>query len=388
MNLLPYLSINILLFLLSLPYASPVSFQILQFSANATGISYEGDAEPVDGVVELTNKVQYVGRVGRATYAERVPEWDSHHRKFSDFNTKFSFLIDKKGQGTYGSGFAFYLAPWGYQIPPNSGGGSIGLFNNTSRDIPGNQVVLVEFDYYVDEWDPSYQHVGININSIDSVAETRWNPNLHDGEITEVWIKYNATTTYLSVYWSYKNHHADSKGEITSLSYIIDLKNILPEWISVGFSASTSQYGERHKILSWQFYSSLDGVLPPNKIFAEVIRILAGSVIILILALFVWQTVVLWWDWLRRMIRERREAISMVQETSDISSTFEEDESDAGSLTFCDPDITHSFSNNERNAVDVDIATKTIETNRSLRHATLVQLKGRCHDGGLTIQCQ
>ncbi|KAL6227676.1 hypothetical protein ACLB2K_001633 [Fragaria x ananassa] len=190
MNLLPYLPINILLFLLFVPDASPVSFQILQFSANATGISYEGDAEPVDGVVELTNKVQYVGRVGRATYAERVPLWDSHHRKFSDFNTKFSFLIDKKGHGTYGSGFAFYLAPWGYQIPPNSsGGGFIGLFNNTSRDIPGNQVVLVEFDYYVDEWDPSYQHVGININSIDSVAETRWNPNLHNGEITEVWIK-------------------------------------------------------------------------------------------------------------------------------------------------------------------------------------------------------
>nr|XP_011457651.1 PREDICTED: L-type lectin-domain containing receptor kinase IX.1-like [Fragaria vesca subsp. vesca] len=306
MNLLPYLRINILLFLLSLPYASPVSFQILQFSANATGISYEGDAEPVDGVVELTNKVQYVGRVGRATYAERVPLWDSHHRKFSDFNTKFSFLIDKKGQGTYGSGFAFYLAPWGYQIPPNSGGGFIGLFNNTSRDIPGNQVVLVEFDYYVDEWDPSYQHVGININSIDSVAETRWNPNLHNGEITE-------------------------------------------------------------------FYSSLDGVLPPNKIFAEVIRILVGSVIILILAVFIWQTVVLWWDWLRRIIRERRETISsLVQETSDISSTLEDDESDAGSLRFCDPDITHSFSNDERNAVDVDIATKTTETNCSLRHITLV----------------
>ncbi|XP_004289522.1 PREDICTED: L-type lectin-domain containing receptor kinase IX.1-like [Fragaria vesca subsp. vesca] len=357
MNLLPYLRINILLFLLSLPYASPVSFQILQFSANATGISYEGDAEPVDGVVELTNKVQYVGRVGRATYAERVPLWDSHHRKFSDFNTKFSFLIDKKGQGTYGSGFAFYLAPWGYQIPPNSGGGFIGLFNNTSRDIPGNQVVLVEFDYYVDEWDPSYQHVGININSIDSVAETRWNPNLHNGEITE----------------SYKNHHANSTREITSLSYIIDLTNILPEWISVGFSASTSQYGERHKILSWQFYSSLDGVLPPNKIFAEVIRILVGSVIILILAVFIWQTVVLWWDWLRRIIRERRETISsLVQETSDISSTLEDDESDAGSLRFCDPDITHSFSNDERNAVDVDIATKTTETNCSLRHITLV----------------
>nr|XP_011457652.1 PREDICTED: L-type lectin-domain containing receptor kinase IX.1-like [Fragaria vesca subsp. vesca] len=66
-------------------------------------------------------------------------------------------------------------------------------------------------------------------------------------------------------------------GEIMSLSYITDLTNILPEWISVGFSASTSQYGERHKILSWVFDSSLDGVLPPNKKFTEVLRILAGS---------------------------------------------------------------------------------------------------------------
>ncbi|XP_062007088.1 lectin 7-like [Rosa rugosa] len=338
----------------------------------ATSIIYEGDAEPVDGVVELTNKVLYVGRVGRATYAKRVPEWDSHNRKFSDFNTHFSFLIDKKGRGTYGSGFAFYLAPCGYQIPPNSGGGFLGLFNKTTSDVPGNQVVLVEFDYYTDdEWDPACQHVGINSNSIASEVYTPWKVNLHNGETTEVWINYNATTRNLSVQWSYKNHPADRMEETTSLSYIIDLTKILPEWVSIGFSASTSQYGERHKILSWQFDSSLDAIPPAEDTkLIRVIRYLAFSVIILIIGVFTLKTAELWWQWLKYTYG-REELSKLVPEASVLSSTHEDGgETEARSRRLSDPDVviaTDSLSNNESNLVDLDTAMKKKEKGKSIR---------------------
>ncbi|PQP99863.1 hypothetical protein Pyn_05596 [Prunus yedoensis var. nudiflora] len=49
----------------------------------------------------------------------------------------------------------------------------------------GNQIVLVEFDSYANpEWDPRYEHVGINNNSIASAVSTSWNAtSFHSGDI-------------------------------------------------------------------------------------------------------------------------------------------------------------------------------------------------------------
>ncbi|PRQ48537.1 putative non-specific serine/threonine protein kinase [Rosa chinensis] len=189
--------INILILLFILPSACSTNFQIARFDATAANIVYEGDAVPSVGVIELIDKVNYVCRVGRATYAERVPLWDCHAGKAADFTTHFSFIVDTQGAATNGSGFGFFLAPFGFQIPLNSAGGFLGLFNTTTSDFAGNHIVLVEFDSYVNpDWDPAYQHVGIN-NSIASVVMTPWNVSLHDGDTTDVWISYNATTTSL-----------------------------------------------------------------------------------------------------------------------------------------------------------------------------------------------
>lgn len=244
---LPSLPINILFFLFFLPYACSISFQIPRFDPTATNTVYEGDAEPAVGVIELTNKVNYVCRVGRATHAERVPLWNSRTGKITDFTTHFSFIIDKQDKGApYSGGIAFFLAPFGCQIPPNSDGGFLGLFNTTTSDVAGNQIVLVEFDSYVNpEWDPPYPHVGINNNSIASAVNTPWNVTLHDADTIDVWIVYNATTTNLSVHWSYQTTPASAE-ETTSLSYQIDLTKILPEWVTVGFSAGTFGSGTRN----------------------------------------------------------------------------------------------------------------------------------------------
>ena len=44
----------------------------------------------------------------------------------------------------------------------------------------------------------------------------------------------------------------------SSLSYIVDLKTILSEWVRVGFSAATGALVESHTILSWSFSSNLE----------------------------------------------------------------------------------------------------------------------------------
>ena len=150
-------------FFLLLPSANSINFHIPRFDPNADDILYQGDAAASVGAIEF-NKINYLCRVGWATYAEGVRLWDSNTGKLSDFTSRFSVTIDTQGSSTYGHGVAFFLASVGSQIPPNSAGGFLGLFNTTTSDSSTNQIVLVEFDTFSNpEWDPSVEHVGIVI---------------------------------------------------------------------------------------------------------------------------------------------------------------------------------------------------------------------------------
>lgn len=56
------------------------------------------------------------------------------------------------------------------------------------------------------------------------------------------------------------NYEADRifKG-YSNVSYIIDLKEVLPEWVRIGFSAASGPFFEKNfAIHSWQFDSDLD----------------------------------------------------------------------------------------------------------------------------------
>lgn len=229
-------------------------FNLVYFEPDATGILYDGDAKSSSGVIKLNRNI--FADSGRATYSEPLHLWDSASGTMADFTTHFTFSIDIVNVNHTGDGLVFFLAPLGYQIPPNSAGSYFGLVNETTRFH--NQVVMVEFDTFsnlIPEifWDPPEQHVGINVNSISSVNNTKWDANSHGGEVADVFISYNSTTKNLSVSWKYKDEKA-----ISSLSHIVDLKQVLPEWVTFGFSASTGLFFEVHNIKSWEFSSSLD----------------------------------------------------------------------------------------------------------------------------------
>ncbi|KAJ8558381.1 hypothetical protein K7X08_005147 [Anisodus acutangulus] len=217
-----------------IPFANSVSFQISRFGPDTTDILYEGDAVASVGEIEF-NKANYLCRVAHAIYREKVPLWDpDHSTKLADFSTHFSFTIDTQNRSSYGHGIAFFLAPVGFQIPPNSDGGFLGLFNTTTSDSARSQIVAVEFDSFSNtEWDPPFEHVGINNNSIASSAIAPWNVSLHSGNPIDAWITYNATTKNLSVFWNY------GTGLNLTISYIINLRDVLPPWVTIGFSAAT-----------------------------------------------------------------------------------------------------------------------------------------------------
>ncbi|KAI4316415.1 hypothetical protein L6164_024396 [Bauhinia variegata] len=244
-----------LLFTIFLPFAYPLSFNITNFS-DANAIAYQGDGTATNGSIELNTPNSY--RTGRAFSAQPLRLWDNTTRVLTDFTTRFSFIIDILNNTIYSDGFAFYMAPVGYQIPPNSAGGQLGLFNSTTNQgVPGNRVFTVEFDTFINEYDPPMRHVGFNNNSIRSFAYTWFDLGRNTGKLGHAMITYNGTSKILSVSWSF-NGSSSHFFPNSTLSYQVDLMRILPEWVDVGFSAATGVYPERHVIQWWEFSSTLN----------------------------------------------------------------------------------------------------------------------------------
>ncbi|KRH15626.1 hypothetical protein GLYMA_14G100400v4 [Glycine max] len=226
----------VLAFPSSLKTAESLNFNITNFNdpESAKNMAYQGDGKANNGSIEL-NIGGYLFRIGRALYGQPLRLWDS-----SSGNDE---------SATYGDGFAFYIAPRGYQIPPNGAGGTFALFN-------------VEFDTFNGTIDSPMQHVGIDDNSLESVASAKFDIDKNLGKKCNALITYTASNKTLFVSWSFNGTatpHSNS-----SLSRRIDLMEILPEWVDVGFSASTGKLTERNLIHSWEFSSTLNSSTASN----------------------------------------------------------------------------------------------------------------------------
>ncbi|KAI4297380.1 hypothetical protein L6164_037274 [Bauhinia variegata] len=242
-------------------FSHSLFFNITSFNSETDNIAFEGDAVPVNGTIELSS-VNYPWRVGHLMYDQPVRLWDSTQGLLTDFRTRFSFTIDYKKSSRYSDGIAFYMAHIGRSIPPNSAGGYLGLFNTSNNEnVSENSIVLVEFDTFSNaDFDPPDvdRHVGINQNSLSSRAYTNFDIEGNEGKQGHVLITYNATTKYLLVYWSFNKSLTELLPSSANLSLKINLMEILPEWIKIGFSASTGPNPQRQVIHSWEFSSTLN----------------------------------------------------------------------------------------------------------------------------------
>jgi hypothetical protein len=139
------------------------------------------------------------------------------------------------------------------------GGGFLGLFNYTNyldATVGESQVVAIEFDTFLnDGWENSDQHVGIDVNSIKSVASVNTSSpgikNRTSDSTMNAKINYDNVTKLLAV-----NLQIDDASY--SVNATVDLNKSLPEEVAVGFTAATGKVAELHRILSWWFYSTLD----------------------------------------------------------------------------------------------------------------------------------
>ncbi|KAI4332821.1 hypothetical protein L6164_017698 [Bauhinia variegata] len=391
--------------------ANSLYFQKPGFDASDATMVYLGAAEATAGEVDFNIQEDYTCQVGWAIYGQRVMLWDSNTGRITDFTTHFSIIVDTQGNppGQYGHGIAFFLAPVGFQIPPNSAGGFLGLFNTTTLASPSrSHTVHVEFDSFPNaEFNETVEHVGINNHSIFSSVYTPWNASLHSGDTTYVTITYNSSTKNLSVSWQYQN--TSNSQEKTHLSYQIDVMKVLPEWVTVGFSAARGSYGELHFLKSWEFNSTLDlsGEESNNtKLVVILIPLLGGVLLVGAIA-----ACALVWSWRRRRRNQKKTRRGA---TTDLTSINDDLERGAGPRRFSYKDLvlaTNNFSMHRKlgqggfgsvyrgylSDLDLAVAVKKISKDSrqgkkeyvtevrvisSLRHRNLVQLIGWCHEKG------
>ncbi|KAK4263049.1 hypothetical protein QN277_028525 [Acacia crassicarpa] len=256
------------LFLLHKTNSESFSFKFDIFEPDTFPIALVGDAFSYGGALLLTridqggdSVVIRKNSVGRAVYLTPIHLWDRFTGNVADFTTEFTFVVDSGGPLLHGDGLAFFISPvqTALNIPLNSSGGYLGLFSPENAFNPSPyQVVAVELDSFGNAWDPIPEplaaHVGIDINSLRSVNTTGWPINsVPRRSLGKARVVYDSKTKELSVTVSY-----GSKGGTTvSVSQIIDLKIVLPEWVRIGFSAATGDLVESHGIASWSFTSFL-----------------------------------------------------------------------------------------------------------------------------------
>ncbi|XP_026390931.1 lectin beta-1 and beta-2 chains-like [Papaver somniferum] len=218
-----------------------ISFDFPKFSPNVSNLQFQNDTFwSSNNSIELTKNSKDAYRVGWATYSQPIQLWNATTGELADFSTHFSFVIACPDGGNCGDGLAFFLAPFGRKLPPDSSGGSLGLLERAvaGLNLTTTKVVAAEFDTWMnDGWDPSPDHVSINVNSMKSVATVPLeNRSLKDGRKANAWVTYNSATNNLSVYLTYDDNPVFNGKSI--LYYIVDLSKVLPENIIVGFSAA------------------------------------------------------------------------------------------------------------------------------------------------------
>lgn len=239
-------------------HAAPLNFNYDNLSSDKThALNFSGDVYHDNQVLQLTRYEK--DSLGRVTYSKLFHLWDINTSEVTDFTTRFSFTINTLNKTHHSDGITFYLAHPNFPLPVPKDGSGIGLMSSVQLATPNytkeNPFVAVEFDTFVNTWDPTYDHVGIDVNSISSSYTTQWFTSL-DERGYDVDVSYNSMSNNLSVtFTGYRDNNTIEQ----NLFQIVNLREFLPDRVEFGFTSATGLFwGEEHTLRSWSFNSSLD----------------------------------------------------------------------------------------------------------------------------------
>ena len=188
----------------------------------------------------------------RYQYKKKVQLWKKGSPYAASFSTAFTINVKRDAERSvkrvFGGGIAFAITPT-IDIG-ESGPESFGLFKiddatgKPASGTPNPKTLAVEIDTSRDEaysWDPQIPHVGLDINSVNSVkSRFLWNGTRFINRKVAVFIDYDASLQEISVRFQNvsTNGKPDKKKSKLFLSYSgLDLASIVDEQSYVGFSS-------------------------------------------------------------------------------------------------------------------------------------------------------
>ncbi|EMS66706.1 L-type lectin-domain containing receptor kinase IX.1 [Triticum urartu] len=276
----------LLIFFFYLPtVAISLSFNYSTFSsADQNAIKIEGDASFSVGWVDIS-----ANRYGSIDYSNGryTPQpmllWDRATGEVASFTTRFSFVISGN-ISSKGQGMAFFLAGYPSSLPARCPDYNLALTNQSADAVPAgdSRFVAVEFDTFnntvVSDPHDTFDHIGIDISSLRSVRTLTMPSFELTGNLTAD-INYDNVSSILSVtVWLGDDNEGKPRNRSYNLRSKVDLKSALPEQVSVGFSASTSNAIELHQLHSWSFISSLEPPPPPAAAISSLSRLGPGVI--------------------------------------------------------------------------------------------------------------
>ncbi|BAT96161.1 hypothetical protein LR48_Vigan02g060000 [Vigna angularis] len=254
----------------------------------------------------LSNTTRNVGRV---LYPHPVNVWPAI------ISTTFTLRITpfSENSTSYGDGVALVFAN---DNRPSPNGSYLGIFDQSSPG-GGFQQLAVEMNTVMNEFDQDGSHIGIVTTSITNpLASESLNStgiDLRSGRDIEVKVDYDGWSKMIFVSVGYPESQLKNV-----LNHSIDLPDILPSSIYVGFTASTGNtFPESHQVLNWVFTSV---PLPFLSVQHSRVGTIKTLLVIALVCLFPFISIVVW----RRYVRGKKKGDieSLSKKAADIPKVF------------------------------------------------------------------
>ncbi|KAG6746067.1 hypothetical protein POTOM_050580 [Populus tomentosa] len=249
----------LLLFLISPIFA--LDFLFHSFNATNPGVILIPDAIVDTSVIRLLNDTNQYS-LGRAFYPTRMKmkQTQNSTTTLSSFSTSFVFSILPNIASSPGFGLAFVLSNW--TNPPGALASQyFGVFSNPT--VPSvAPLLVVEFDTGQNPEfnDPNRNHIGIDLNNIESAKTAPGGYNssagfvpvsMGNGQNVRAWIEFDGANFEINVTVA---PVGVSRPSVPILSYKNPvIANYTSEEMYVGFSASKTTWVEAQRILAWSF---------------------------------------------------------------------------------------------------------------------------------------
>ncbi|CAH8306303.1 unnamed protein product [Eruca vesicaria subsp. sativa] len=242
--------------------------QFVHYNFSKADLHRDGMATIDDGLLHLTNNTNR--STGHAFHKIPMNFTRSSPSSLS-FSTEFVFaMFPLQGDG---QGLAFVVSPSLDLRYSGAATSYLGIFNRTNDNKTENHILAVELDTNPssEAIEDSYNHVGIDINSIVSVESSNASYfsdtdkknislPLASGKSILVWIDYDDLEKLLNVTLAPAPTKPTSpllsrsiKPSVPLLSKFINVSEIFSETMFVGFSGSTGTVKSDQYILAWSF---------------------------------------------------------------------------------------------------------------------------------------